>query len=133
MCVYVCTWPDTYRLLHLREVYAEWQGVVPHKSASVCNLRVVCCVIARLCTQTRFRDVFNSYDTGRRGALGPRELGRLVRDVTPEATDAQIKYFAVSQEGACAQTDRDIHFHSQSLLLHMHGTHSPRFHMPILP
>jgi hypothetical protein len=39
--------------------------------------------------------VFDQYDTSRRGTLGVRDLARLVRDVTPQATDAQIKYFLV--------------------------------------
>jgi hypothetical protein len=41
--------------------------------------------------------VFDQYDTSRRGTLGVRDLARLVRDVTPQATDAQIKYFLVRQ------------------------------------
>lgn len=45
--------------------------------------------------QVRFRDVFNQYDSSRRGALSPRDLFSLIRDVTPGATAAQAKYFAV--------------------------------------
>lgn len=43
----------------------------------------------------RFRDVFQRYDTQRRGSLSPADLARLIRDVLNEATDAQIKFFMV--------------------------------------
>ncbi len=64
-------------------------------SAGVRSAATRCCAAALPAPQTRFSDLFAQYDTGRKGALGARELARLVRDMTPRATEGQVKYFAL--------------------------------------
>lgn len=46
-------------------------------------------------TQVSFRSVFQRYDTSGRGTFSPVDLARMVKDVTPNATNAQIKIFLV--------------------------------------
>ena len=46
----------------------------------------------------RFNDVFNHYDTKRRGELGIHELKHLVKEIMPKATDAQILIFQVRSD-----------------------------------
>lgn len=63
-------------------------------SASVkvpCNACVTRCVHV----QVRLRDVFDRYDTNRSGRLEMREVGRLIRDLVPDASDADIRYILV--------------------------------------
>ena len=47
----------------------------------------------------RFNDLFNHYDTKRRGELGIHELKHLVREIMPKVTDAQIWLFQVGEGG----------------------------------
>ncbi|GLC39247.1 hypothetical protein PLESTB_001651900 [Pleodorina starrii] len=42
--------------------------------------------------RVRLRDVFDRYDTNRNGLLEGRELGRLVRDLVPQAGEADVRY-----------------------------------------
>ncbi|KAG2427358.1 hypothetical protein HXX76_012552 [Chlamydomonas incerta] len=42
--------------------------------------------------RVRLRDVFDRYDTDRSGQLDLREVGRLVRDLVPDATDPDVRY-----------------------------------------
>ncbi|GIL68702.1 hypothetical protein Vafri_21956 [Volvox africanus] len=42
--------------------------------------------------RVRLRDVFDRYDTNRNGMLEGRELGRLVRDLLPDASEADLRY-----------------------------------------
>ncbi|KAG2493237.1 hypothetical protein HYH03_008653 [Edaphochlamys debaryana] len=42
--------------------------------------------------KVRLRDVFDRYDANRNGRLDARELVRLVRDLLPDATDADLRY-----------------------------------------
>ncbi|GIL82053.1 hypothetical protein Vretifemale_10957 [Volvox reticuliferus] len=42
--------------------------------------------------RVRLRDVFDRYDTNRNGMLEGRELGRLVRDLLPDAREADLRY-----------------------------------------
>ena len=67
--------------------------------------------------QVKFRDVFDRYDTSRRGSLGLRELARLVRDVTPDATDSQIKYFLVRACGSGGRLQHACRLSTLCLLL----------------
>jgi Ca2+-binding EF-hand superfamily protein len=46
-------------------------------------------------SQARFRELFDGYDSSRRGYLGAREVGRLVRDLVPGATDSQVRLLGV--------------------------------------
>ena len=49
-----------------------------------------------------FRDLFNKYDRNYDGFLNRQELEQLVRDLMPEATKAQIRYFMVGDMPGCA-------------------------------
>lgn len=45
--------------------------------------------------QASFRDLFRRYDVDRDGVLNRQELRRLIQEIMPRATSAQIRYFAV--------------------------------------
>lgn len=45
--------------------------------------------------QVGFAQLFAEFDTGRKGYLNRAELGGLVKRVMPEATPAQLSFFAV--------------------------------------
>jgi hypothetical protein len=45
--------------------------------------------------KVRFQELFQSFDADGSGALDNRELGRLVRELMPTTTEAELRYFQV--------------------------------------
>lgn len=48
--------------------------------------------------------LFSAYDTSRQGSLRPKELARLIRDIMPDVTRAELHYFLVRAHTDSAKT-----------------------------
>ena len=84
--------------LKQQKVWIQDAGETSIDMLSYCNCvsPTLICVSPTLSAQVRFSDLFNHYDTKRRGELGIHEMKHLVREIMPKVTDAQIWLFQVS-------------------------------------